>query len=452
MTALRGLGAALAGAAGGIGEGLVAEAKAARDEMLERMRMAHQSEEAEKSRQLTRDEGQKTRDLTASESEKTRAQQAEQAGATREDARNEGALNREQQAKIANLQIAAQKALKQMEIDADPTKTFVTLDDGSISRPSKDADGNIVLTPVKNADGTTPRKQLAGGWMNVGSDGKIYADGQERPEGVTVTRMTTAAFNALVGERKATAVQEIKNEGALAIQDSKSGVALTKAQIEAATKVYIQGKKSEDVALVRKAISGDKDADRQLKEKGIDVRKEIAAAHDASAERRNDSTNTTKAAIATGKNESNERIAEGDQKTRREVAGAGQRAKLEGDERADYERRLKREAEVEYDNLKPGMIRGLWADDPTGGKSREKWVREYVDREMAKRDGEPAADSSSPASKPGDSKTKVKPLPEGVTQEQAIASAKAAVAQGKNRKAVEDRLREYGIDPGVIDK
>lgn len=449
MTAARSMAAALAGGFAGIGEGMVTEAKAEREAMLERIRQAHQSSENEKNRQLTRDEGEKTRALTVSEAEKTRTHQAEQAGAQREDTRNEGVLNRAQQKTLAELQISAQKALKQMEIDADPNKALITLEDGSVHRVSRTSNGEVALTPVKTADGKPARKSVSGNWMNVGSDLKVYGDNDTIPEGVTVTRIPASTYNALIGERGKTTVAGIKADAALAIQDSKTGATLTKAQVDATVKVMVEGMKGENALararLIREAISEDQEkalkAQAELKREGFDVQKEIAKAHDASREKIAAETNAT----------------------RLQTAGAGQRAKLEGDERADYERRLKKEAEAEYDNLKPGKLRGMFgAEDRTGGVSREKWVREYVDREMAKRDGEPEqSPSAAGAGRPetgslrtnsdrGDSGAATKKLPEGWDEARAIASAKTAIAQGKPRAEIEARLRQYGIDPAKL--
>lgn len=227
MTALRGLAAAFSGAAEGMGAGLVAEAKSAREEMLERLRMAHQSEEAQKGRDLTVSEGEKSRtqakelqasnqDFQSGEGQKTRDFQGEQSGAQREDARNEGVLNRQQQKTIAELQIAAQKALKQMELDGkkdDPTH-WVTGSDGSIYRPTKGTDGTPTLTLVKGSDGKDVRRAVSRTYVTIGSDNKPYADGEEMPEGVT-PKMRVDAASFLTNETRrstAAAAAEPKNE------------------------------------------------------------------------------------------------------------------------------------------------------------------------------------------------------------------------------------------------
>lgn len=453
MTAARGLAAALAGGLGGIGEGMVAEARAEREAMLERMRQAHQSAEAEKNRQLTRDEGEKTRALTVSEAEKTRTQQAEQAGAEREDRRNEGVLNRAQQGELAKLARDSAEKLKKMDIEAtrdDPSK-WPTGADGSIYRPVKAEDGTMILTRVKDSEGKDVRRATSRTYVQVGSDGKVYGDGEDLPEGVALKMRVDAGAYLTSESRKA--IANTKAETALAIQDMKNGTTLTKAQIEATAKIMIEGMKGEAslarAQLIRDAISADQDkalkAQAELKREGFDVQKEIAAAY----------------------NENREKIAAATNATRLQTAGAGQRAKLDGDERTAYENRLKREAEAEYENLRGNIAerarRGLMREpDPTGGVSRERWVRQYVDREMAKRDGEQEVEqtpSEAGAGKPetgslrtNSDKTRAasKPLPEGWDEARAITSAKAALAQGKPRAEIEARLREYGIDPAKL--
>ncbi len=442
MTAARGLAAALAGGLGGIGEGMVAEARAEREAMLERMRQAHQSAEAEKNRQLTRDEGEKTRENASTEAQKSRDHQSAQAGAEREDRRNEGVLNRAQQGELAKLARDSAEKLKKMDIEAtrdDPSK-WPTGADGSIYRPVKAEDGTMILTRVKDSEGKDVRRATSRTYVQVGSDGKVYGDGEDLPEGVALKmRVDAGAY--------------LTSESRKAIAGTKADTTLTKAQIEATAKIMIEGMKGEAsiarAQLIRDAISADQDkalkAQAELKREGFDLQREIAAAY----------------------NENREKIAAATNATRLQTAGAGPREKLKGDERTTYENRLKREAEAEYENLRGNIAerarRGLMREpDPTGGVSRERWVRQYVDREMAKRDGEQEVEqtpSEAGAGKPetgslrtNSDKTRAasKPLPEGWDEARAITSAKAALAQGKPRAEIEARLREYGIDPAKL--
>lgn len=66
-------------------------------------------------------------------------------------------------------------------------------------------------------------------------------------------------------------------------------------------------------------------------------------------------------------------------------------------------------------------------------------IQAEVNRRMERRGG-----NKSPAAAPAAPKMK---LPQGMTPEKAIASGKAAIASGKDRKAVIARLQEMGVEP-----
>lgn len=438
MTALRGLAAAFSGAAEGMGAGLVAEAKSAREEMMERLRQAHQSEEAEKGRQLTRDEG---------------------------------VLNRQQQKAIAELQIGAQKALKQMEIDSDPTKSLINLENGQTAQVVKGKDGVTTITVVKDEKGDPVRRNLGNKiFYTLGSDGVAYADGDKLPEGVTaVSRIDSATLGTQIRVKGAQAVADTKAASAIQIQDKKSGTVLDKAQIDAAYKYWSTGKKSEDAALMRDALNGNAAAKLKLEERKIDVQKEIQAAHDAAGQKRTETTaaaTVTAAGVSAGprgakvdaESEANIRAQVGSAVRKESRERDGFRGKGFGDmtkaewENAEIEKRVKArisgedpaaEAPPAADPPKPrrSLMPGGAEAPPAAGLS----------------DGPPTEAPASSAPKPAASGDV--PRPDKMTDAQIIAAGKASLAQAAGRPdaaavraKIEARMRAWGVDPSALGK
>lgn len=484
MTALRGLAAAFSGAAEGMGAGLVAEAKSAREEMMERLRQAHQSEEAEKGRQLTRDEGAAGRDLTKSENAENRRVTQEEGGAGRENARtlsqmqidatkDEGKLNRAQQASLAATAQQAAIALKKMDHENDATKpanTF-TAPDGGVYRPVKDPEsGNINMQPITGPDGKPFRRSLGTNQQGVrvgATTGKIYpADHAGKGEGdeeiVTVPASVVSALTKAKTEEK-------KIEASLAIADKKTGAKLDEAQIKAATTLAVQGMKSEDAALLRAAVSGDKEADRKLKEKGIDVAERIAKAHDEAGQKRTETTaaaTVTAAGVSAGPRgakvdaeaEANIRAQVGSAVRKESRERADKRGKGFGDmtkaewENAEIEKRVK----ARIGGEEPAAETPPAADPP---KPRRSLVPGGAEAPPAAglSDGPPTEAPAKPAPKPaagGDV-----PRPDKMTDAQIIAAGKASLAQAAGRPdaaavraKIEARMRAWGVDPSALGK
>lgn len=484
MTALRGLAAAFSGAAEGMGAGLVAEAKSAREEMMERLRQAHQSEEAEKGRQLTRDEGDKSRtqakelqassqEFTGGQNDLARQQQKDLQDSSQTFTAGENKLNRAQQASLAATAQQAAIALKKMDHENDATKpanTF-TAPDGGVYRPVKDPEsGNINMQPVTGPDGKPFRRSLGTSQQGVrvgATTGKIYsADHAGKGEGdeeiVTVPASVVSALTKAKTEEK-------KIEASLTIADKKTGAKLDETQIKAATTLAVQGMKSEDAALLRAAVSGDKEADRKLKEKGIDVAERIAKAHDEAGQKRTETAaaaTVTAATTAAGprgakvdaESEANIRAQVGSAVRKESRERDGFRGKGFGDmtkaewENAEIEKRVKAriggeepaaEAPPAAETPKPrrGLMPGGAEVPPAAGLS----------------DGPPTEAPASSAPKPaagGDV-----PRPDKMTDAQIIAAGKASLAQAAGRPdaaavraKIEARMRAWGVDPSALGK
>lgn len=162
----------------GVGEGMVMEGKARREEIMKRLDREFQAGENEKNRQLTRDEGAESRRVTQ-----------EEGGATRENARDlqaeslrvtqeEGGATRENARTLSAAQIQATKdegkanrdhALGLLKTKADIDKAAIA---GHLDKAEVGADGNYVLFMKDGTIKKTDVKGVAKG--ETASPVKIY--------------------------------------------------------------------------------------------------------------------------------------------------------------------------------------------------------------------------------------------------------------------------------------
>lgn len=131
---------------------------------------------------------------------------------------------------------------------------------------------------------------------------------------------------------------------------------------------------------------------------------------------------------------------------------------------------------LKFDNIRRGLMQAndLDARRLAGGTPLSQTVRSQIQKDMREREiaiekmdmfvnrfggdqtsrpqtgTEPPRAPTAPAAAPTPPLQGRTQLPQGVTPQQAIQEARDAIAAGKNRRMVEDRLKSMGIDPGVL--
>lgn len=153
-----GLGMILGGMAKGVGDGLVEQAKAKREEALAQLKF-------ERDRQLAGE----ARDFQAEQNEKTRAYQTAENESQRAYQSNENALNRTADADYREKVLQQNK--EKLDWDKESSGTPVTLEDGTTGNlrgatvePIKDTAGNPVKITTKSKD-ATPADVATAEWL-----------------------------------------------------------------------------------------------------------------------------------------------------------------------------------------------------------------------------------------------------------------------------------------------
>lgn len=483
MTALRGLAAAFSGAAEGMGAGLVAEAKSAREEMMERLRQAHQSEEAEKSRQLTRDEGKAGRDLTMSENAENRRIAQEEGDKTRGNA------------------LAIQKQNQEF-LEKLPSNNPTEIHPATGEHSTRTTRG---LMPKLDEKGERIKEPM----MKVGDSGKLYpADATEGDGGESLSptmfksealkqandRLSLKKTELTIAGRADVAAKG--NETKLSLEQIRQGGATLRSTARDDVLVHVAGLRSEDGKV--KAESAAK-----LKQMGIDadVAMEAAKALNAQdlARLNNDAAQKRVETLAGNKGPSAGQVAlqkldaAEQQEFRRQGKSAGEKAAalsekwVGGTPRIDFdaiggrEQFIKDYADAYAEDAaakQAGQIKlvrtpeeitkavidarkkGGGGDAPPPAADEEKPRRNlYPEAPPAAglSDGPPTEAPASPAPKPaagGDV-----PRPDEMTDAQIIAAGKASLAQAAGRPdaaavraKIEARMRAWGVDPSALGK